>query len=103
MPKPIATPDVAVLLPSEVVQALQDLADERKQTIPELLDGMTQKARKEPPVSVPVPDPVGAVRTGRPQDYIRPGYSRRQRPETEAEKRIYFGGDYPSVTVPDEF
>ena len=98
MPKPIATPDVAVLLPPEAVQALQDLADERKQTVPELLGKMIRKARKEPKnPPATAPEPTGAVRTGRTQDYVRPGYNRKQRPETEAEKDIYFGRTLPLV------
>lgn len=102
MPRPITSPDVAVLLPLDLAQALQTLADERKQTIPELLDRMIRKAQKEPkerpaPAPAPAHAPADAVRTGRTQDYVRPGYNRKQRPETEAEEDIYFGRTLPLV------
>lgn len=98
MPKPITAPDVVLLLPFGVAQALQDLADGRKQTVPELLDEMVRKAQKEPKARpVPAPDPTGAVPSGRSQGYVRPGYNTQQRPETEAEKDIYFGRVLPSV------
>lgn len=84
-------PDIAVFLPPELMQTLGDLAGARKQTVVELLDKMILRERKDSVVRVPSPDPVGAVRSGRSQDYVRPGYNGRQRPETEAEKKIYFG------------
>ena len=83
--------ETLVPLPDDLVLELQELGDGRGQTIPELLSGMLQEARGGPVFQAPVPDPVDAVRTGRSQDYVRPGYDRKQRPETEAEKRIYFG------------